>query len=453
MKSDTPKVAHTLLDKPLVRWVIDCAKDAGATQICVVLGHQREKVMALVDDVPIVFQEKRLGTADAAKQARPVLAGKDAPESVIVLNGDTPLIKPETLRDLALAREASGAHACVLTFKAQNPTGYGRIVRDLEGSFVKIVEEEDASIAERNIHEVNSGVYCFDTKVLFAALERVGNDNAQGEYYLTDTLPVIMEAGGRVDIFSTEDESELVGVNNRVMLAEAAAILRQRINTRHMLEGVTMLDPSSVWIGPDVELEHDVEVLPMTLLMGDTHVGRGTVLGPNTRINSCQIGEDCSIDETIAIGSTIGNRVSTGPRAYLRPGTVLKDGVHIGTSVELKNSTIGVNSKVPHLSYIGDSQVGREVNIGAGSITCNYDGVNKHPTEIGDHAFVGSSTMFVAPVKVGNDTVTGAGSVITQDVPNGALALERSEQITKEGWSAEHKKKLIGRTGSFQTVV
>jgi bifunctional UDP-N-acetylglucosamine pyrophosphorylase/glucosamine-1-phosphate N-acetyltransferase len=277
-------------------------------------------------------------------------------------------------------------------------------------------------------------MYCFAIPDLLESLEMIGNDNAQGEYYLTDCVAAIRSKGGRVAACIAADPQEAFGVNDRLQLAAAAKIAQGLINERHMRNGVSMLDPSLVWIGPDVRIEADVELLPMTFIYGGSTIGAGTVVGPSSRVNNSIVGRGCVIDESICVDAVLEDRVSTGPRAYLRPGTVLRTGTHAGTHVEIKNSDIGPGSKVPHLSYIGDAWLGAGVNIGAGSITCNYDGMRKSHTTIGDRAFIGSNTMFVAPVAVGSDATTGAGSVITSDVPDGALALERSKQTTIENW-------------------
>ncbi|MCD8316884.1 MAG: bifunctional UDP-N-acetylglucosamine diphosphorylase/glucosamine-1-phosphate N-acetyltransferase GlmU, partial [Eggerthellaceae bacterium] len=284
------------------------------------------------------------------------------------------------------------------------------------------------------ITECNAGFYCLDAKELSAALTKISNENAQGEYYLTDVIEVLTNEGKTVKALVTPISDECMGINTRAQLAEASGLLQQRINAYHMDEGVTMWDPSLVWIGPDVKIANAVEILPGVILMGETSIGSDTVIGPNTRLTDTQVGTGCRIDETVAIESRIDDDVTTGPRAYLRPGTHMCRGSKAGTHVEIKKSTIGINSKVPHLSYIGDTTMGRDVNVGAGSITCNYDGKKKHPTVIGDRAFIGSSTMMVAPVSIGPDTVIGAGSVIVRGVPKGALGLARADQLNIAGW-------------------
>ncbi len=441
MKSDTPKVAHRLLGVPMVSLVIATARAAGCDRVVVVTGHKAEVVEALIPGETCVRQERQLGTGHAVMAAAEELAGVKG--SLVVLSGDTPLMSAETVAGLIALRESSGAAMTVLTTNMPDPAGYGRIVRDRDGEVEAIVEEKDATPEQRAITEVNTGTYCFDAAVLFAHLAKLSTDNAQGEYYLTDMLSVFRSEGMAVTASLTEDPFETIGVNSRVQLAEASAVLQHRINRAWMLEGVTMTDPSLVWIAPGVTIGRDVELLPMTFLMGDTTVGDRAVLGPNTRVTDSHIGAEAVVDSSVLVGAKVGPRATVGPVAYLRPGTVLEAGAKAGTSVEIKNSTVGENSKVPHLSYIGDARIGRDVNVGAGTITCNYDGVRKHPTVIGDGAFIGSDTMLVAPVEIGSGAVTGAGSAITRDVPAGSLAVERCEQRVLEGWAARR----VGKTG------
>ncbi len=447
MKSSRPKVAHEVLGKPLVRWVVDAARDAGIDDVISVLGHMSEQVAPLVrDDTRIVMQEQRLGTGDAVNAARRALTASDGsimPGTLVVLSGDCPLITPDTIRTLVAKREQTGAAVVVLTMHMDDPFGYGRIVREGEGDAVaRIVEQKDASPEEAAIAECNAGFYAFDTPALFDALSHVSNDNAQGEYYLTDVLEICRKNGRNVLAFMTQDAEEAMGVNSRIQLAQATRAMQRRINERHMAAGVTMWSPETVWIGPDVKLANDVEILPHVMMLGDTTVGSDSVIGPNTRLTDTIVGHACRVDETIAEGARLDDGASSGPRAYLRTGAHLCPGAKAGTHVEIKKSTIGAGSKVPHLSYIGDTQMGEGVNIGAGSITCNYDGVNKNRTVIGDNVFVGSDTMMVAPVTIGDGAIIGAASCITQDVSPDALALERSEQRQIEGWASKHMAKL-----------
>ena len=429
MKSAKPKVLHEVLGKPMVRWVVDAAHEAGVEDVVCVLGYGREAVEPVVaGDARVAVQKEQRGTADAVAAAVPALEG--ATGSLLVLSGDCPLITPETIAALAQAREEANAGVVVLTMQVDDPTGYGRIVRDAQGQVERIVEQKDCTPEQAQIRECNSGFYCFDAELLFDALGKVDTNNAQGEFYLTDVIEIARKAG-RAVVAYTADASECLGVNTRVQLAAATKIMQRRINERHMLAGVTMLDPDTVWIGPDVTIDPDVEILPQVILAGKTHIGTGTVVGPCSRLTDTTVGRDCTIDETVAIETVIDNDVDCGPRAYLRPQTHLCDGSKAGTHVEIKKSTIGKGSKVPHLSYIGDTTMGAGVNIGAGSITCNYDGQKKWPTTIGDDSFVGSDTMMVAPVNLGAHVLVGAGSVITDDVPDYALALGRARQVVK----------------------
>jgi bifunctional UDP-N-acetylglucosamine pyrophosphorylase/glucosamine-1-phosphate N-acetyltransferase len=454
MKSARAKVAHELLGKPLIRWVVDAARAAGSGRVVTVVGHAREQVVPLVEDTTVVVQEERLGTGHAVMIARDAFVGTDdlasatstpltppatAFNSLVVLCGDTPLITPETIAALVASQQESRAAVCLLTHELDDPTGYGRVIRDERGGVLRIVEEKDATSGERAVRECNSGAYCFDVPTLLDCLSELTSDNAQGEYYLTDVVGICAARGlpALAHIVSAE---ETQGINSRGQLAQATKTMQRRINEAHMAAGVTMLDPELVWIGPDVSLEQDAELLPITMLFGKTSVGAGSVLGPNTRATDSSIGRDCRVDESVLVRAVLEDGVNCGPRAYLRPGTVMRAGSKAGTHVEIKNSTVGPLSKVPHLSYLGDATLGEAVNVGAGTITCNYDGAAKHPTVIGDRAFIGSDTMLVAPVTLGSDTVTGAGSVITEDVPDGALALERTGQVVVDDWTRKHKK-------------
>ena len=437
MKSKRPKVAHEVLGRPLVRWAVEAAKDAGADRIVTVVGHGREAVIPLVEgDTDVAVQTSQRGTADAVLAAKEALAGFTG--AVAVLSGDSPLIRPETIREMCALREKHNAAVVVLTMELADPTGYGRIVRDGTGEVERIVEQKDATPAEAAITECNSGFYCFEAAALFEALAQVGSDNAQGEFYLTDVLAIARAAGRPVLAYKTDDAEQCLGVNSRGQLAEAARVMQRRINDAHMAAGVTMWDPATAYIGPNVVIAPDVELLPNVILMGATAIGEDSVIGPNTRLTDTRVGRGCTVDETVAVEAVLDDGATAGPRAYLRPGAHLCEGAKAGTHVEIKKSTIGKGSKVPHLSYIGDTTMGEGVNIGAGSITCNYDGVNKHATVIGDGAFVGSDTMMVAPVTIGAGALVGAGSTITKDVTSGALALGRARQSEIAGWVAAH---------------
>jgi bifunctional UDP-N-acetylglucosamine pyrophosphorylase / glucosamine-1-phosphate N-acetyltransferase len=442
MKSRLPKVAHEVLGVPMISLVVDAARDAGVDRVVVVVGYEADVVRELVPDDTCAVQDRQLGTGHAVTCAEEELTGHEG--TLLVLSGDTPLIRPETLRRLIEERERTGAAAVVLTTRMSDPTGYGRIIRDADGVLTGIVEHKDLSPDQVEIDEINTGTYCFDTRVLFGHLHRLSADNAQGEYYLTDMVAVLRAEGLIVTSVRTDDPLETMGVNSRVQLAEATRALKDRVNRGHMLAGVTLVDPELVWIGPRVRIGQDVVIEPMTFLTGDTIVEAGAHLGPSTRVMDSFIGAGARIDSSVLLGVEVGDDAKVGPMGYLRPGTVLRSRSKTGAFVEVKNSTVGPGSKVPHLSYIGDATIGSDANVGAGTITCNYDGLAKHPTVVGDGAFVGSDTMLVAPVSIGAGAVTGAGSVISHDVPDGALAIERTEQRIIDGWAARRKKRTEG---------
>ena len=440
MKSDKPKVAHEVLGVPMVRWVADAARQAGCERVIAVTGYRAELVEALVEDTECVRQERQLGTGHAVMCARDKL--RDFSGSLVVLSGDTPMLRAETIAGLVAMRQARGAALTMLTTHLEDPTGYGRVVRDpRDGNVARVVEEKDCTPEERAITEVNTGSYCFDAEVLFAHLDHLTTDNAQREYYLTDMVSVFNAAGLTVSAVTTGDPLETLGVNSRIQLAEATKIMQRRINREYLLAGVTMIDPDLVWIGPDVEIGRDVELLPMTFLFGATVIGDRAVIGPNARLTDAIVAEDALVDASVVVSATVGPGATVGPVSYLRAGTVLEANSKAGACVEIKKSVVGEGSKVPHLSYIGDTTIGANVNVGAGTITCNYDGESKHPTVIGDGAFIGSDTMLVAPVTVGEGAVTAAGSTIARDVPANSLALERSEQVTIEGWAERRRTK------------
>ena len=444
MKSRHPKVVHKLLDKPLVWWPVDAARKAGADRIIVVVGHGADEVRAVFADdadVECVEQTERLGTGHAMKCVRDAIGAFEGP--TVVLYGDTPLMRAETIAGLVEKTKAEHNACTVLTMSPADPTGYGRIKRDADGGVTAIVEHKDCTPEEQaTLTECNSGIYCFCGSRLSANIDKIGNDNAQGEYYLTDMVGIYHEMGEPVSALLIEDDSELLGVNSRIQLAQATKIAQRRINEGLMAQGITMLDPDQVWVGAEVTVGQDTELLPQTMLWGKTSIGEGCLIGPNTRLTNVTIADGASVEETVGYDTVIDEDVTVGPRAYLRPGTHLLKRAHVGTHVEIKNSTIGEGSKVPHLSYIGDTTMGSGVNIGAGSITCNYDGVFKHKTNIGDNVFVGSDTMMVAPVTIGDGALVGASSCITRDVPAGALSVERSEQAVIEGYATKRMERL-----------
>ena len=444
MKSRHPKVMHKLLDRPLVSWVTRAARNAGADRIIVVVGNGAEEVrahLASETDVECVEQAERLGTGHATRVAIEAAGVTEGP--VVVLNGDLPLIESDTIRAFADS-VADGEHACaILTMTPPDPFGYGRVELAADGTVERIVEQKDCTPEQdKNLLECNAGCYAFDGALLAKHIGEVGCDNAQHEYYLPDMVQILREHGHATTITHCDDYVEGLGVNSRVQLAELTELAQQKINRRLMASGVTILDPKTVWVGPDVTVGRDTELLPMTMLWGKTTIGEGNVIGPNTRLTDVTVGDNNSLEETVGVNVTFDDNITCGPRAYLRGGAHVLSGAHIGTHVELKNTVVGEGSKVPHLSYIGDCQMGAHVNIGGGSITCNYDGVHKSRTTIGDGAFIGSDTMMVAPVNIGAGAITGASSCITKDVPADALAVERSEQFMKEGYASKRLERL-----------
>ena len=444
MKSRHPKVMHKLLDRPLVSWVTRAARNAGADRIIVVVGNGAEEVrahLASETDVECVEQTERLGTGHATRVAIEAAHVTEGP--VVILNGDLPLIESVTIRAFA-DTVASGDHACaILTMTPPDPFGYGRVELAADGTVARIIEQKDCTPEQsESLLECNAGCYAFDGALLAAHVGEIGCENAQHEYYLPDMVEILRGHGHTTTITHCPDYVEGLGVNSRVQLAELTALAQAKINEGLMASGVTMLDPKTVWVGPDATVGRDTELLPMTMLWGDTSVGEGCTVGPNTRLTNTTVGNNVLLEEVVGVDVTIDDDATCGPRAYLRGGAHVLEGAHIGTHVELKNTVVGKGSKVPHLSYIGDCEMGAGVNIGGGSITCNYDGVHKSRTTIGDGAFIGSDTMMVAPVNIGAGAITGASSCITKDVPADALAVERSEQFIKEGFASKRLERL-----------
>lgn len=427
MCSEWPKVVHRLAGKPMLMYVVDALKAAGIDDICLVVGHGKEYVQKLFDGdrIRFVVQEEQRGTGHALMQAEKAV---DPASAVIVLAGDTPLLRASTIKNLRDFHENSQAAASVLSCKISKPRGYGRIIRNADSSFARIVEEKDAGEREKAINEINSGIYCFQAKEVFRALAQINTANAQGEYYLTDVLEIMKNEDKKVGILIAEVEEDIYGINDRIQLSQAESIIRKRKNTALMKNGVTIIDPSTTFIDRDVRIGRDTIILPFTMIEGNTIIGERCEIGPSSRINDSVIASDVSIESSRVKEARIADKCVIGPYSYLRPGAVLQQGVKVGDFVEIKKSTIGEDSKVPHLTYVGDAQVGRGVNIGAGTITCNYDGKNKYETILEDGAFIGSNTNLVAPVKIGKNAVTGAGSTISRDVPANSLGVERAKQ-------------------------
>jgi UDP-N-acetylglucosamine diphosphorylase/glucosamine-1-phosphate N-acetyltransferase len=442
MKSKTPKVLHEVCGRSLVGHVVSAARELDPDHLCVVVGHAREQVAAHLEEhyagTRTAVQYEQNGTGHAVRMALEELGGVDG--TVVVVCGDTPLLSGRTLGALAATHSADGNAVTVLTAEVPDATGYGRIVRDAgTGAVTAIVEHKDATEEQRAIREINSGVFAFDGRLLADALAQVRTDNSQGEEYLTDVLGILREAGHRVGACVADDHREILGINNRVQLSEARALLNRRLLERAMTAGVTVIDPASVQVDVTVTFERDAVVHPGTQLLGATHVAEDAEVGPNTRLKDTVVGRGARVDNTVADGAEVGEGASVGPYAYLRPGTRLGVKSKIGTYVETKNATIGEGTKVPHLSYVGDATIGEYSNIGAASVFVNYDGEKKHHTTIGSHCKTGSDNMFVAPVTVGDGAYTAAGSVITKDVPAGALAVARGQQRNIEGWVARKR--------------
>jgi len=424
MHSAVPKHFHPLLGRPMVEWIIDAGREAGADPIVVVASPSTRDWFD-GSGVTVAVQEEPLGTGDAVRSAREALAAYDG--DVVILSGDTPMLTGALVQELVETHRRENADATILSAEPPDPRLYGRVVRGADGSVAKVVEGTDADEDVQRIREINSSIYVFRAAALWPALERLEPKNVQGELYLTDAIELVVSGGGRVVAHVAADHRETDGVNTRVELAQAAAVLRDRINERHMLAGVTLVDPQTTWIEPQVELEPDTTIHPFTILRGATRVASGAEIGPHT----------------VAIDTHVGAGATVGPFCYLRPGTVLGESSKAGTFVEIKNSRIGDRTKVPHLSYIGDADIGADTNIGAGAITANFPhrpGAPKGRTTIGDNVRTGIHNGFVAPIEIGDGAWVAAGSVITKDVPADALAFARPRQENKEGYAARGRE-------------
>jgi bifunctional UDP-N-acetylglucosamine pyrophosphorylase / glucosamine-1-phosphate N-acetyltransferase len=435
MRSATPKVLHEVAGRSLVGWVLQSLEGAQASHTVVVVGAEADRVRAtLPEGVAVVVQEERLGTGHAAQMG---LAALDVTcDTVVVACGDTPLLTRDLLERLVSEHRSAGGPATLVSGVLDDAGAYGRILRDGDGTVGRIVEARDASPDELLIGEFNAGLYVFQRAALEAALAGLSAHNAQGELYLTDAIAAV---GGGVGVVVAADAREVFGVNTRVDLADCEAVIQYRLRRRLMLSGVSMPDPSRVYIDADVTVGQDSVLHPGTQLRGTTTVGTGCTVGPDVVATDTEIGDATTVVSAHLVRSRVGQRCQIGPFAYLRPDTVLSDGVKVGTYVELKNTQVGEGSKVPHLSYLGDATVGERSNVGAGNITANYDGANKHRTEIGDDAFTSCDCVLVAPVRIGDGAWTGAGSIITEDVPDGALGIARARQRNIEGWADRRK--------------
>jgi bifunctional UDP-N-acetylglucosamine pyrophosphorylase/glucosamine-1-phosphate N-acetyltransferase len=433
MKSSKPKVLHEVLFKPMIDWVTDSAEASGVDNICVVVGHGAEVLEEhLSGRFETAVQERRLGTGHAVMQAADFLR-RHAPEDVVILNGDAPLISADVISASYAEHKASSNALTVITAKVADPKGYGRIVRG-GGNVMRIVEEKDASDAEKQINEVNSGAYWFRTEVLLRALEKINSDNIQHEYYLTDTVEIVNEMKLGSGTYILPDPRVMAGANDRFQLLALNGDASERVFSLLLSRGVSIIDKSGIIVGPDVHIARDTVILPGTIIRGHSEIGEGCVIGPNSLIDDCVFGDGVVFNASQAYRSKVASGVTIGPFSQLRPNCDISERVHIGDFVEIKNSNIGAGTKVAHLTYVGDSDVGERVNFGCGCVTVNYDGVHKHRTTIGNDAFIGCNTNLIAPVKVGDRAYTAGGSTITRDVPDDALAVARSRQENKEGW-------------------
>ena len=438
MKSKMPKVLHKVCGKPLSKWVIDASEAAGADKVCAVVGHKAETVKEVLGDVcEFALQAEQKGTGHAVMQAIDVI--KNSKGEVVILNGDTPLITAETINKAIEYHKNNGNQATVITAILDDATGYGRIVRDNDGSVLKIVEQKDASKEEKKINEVNSGMYVFDAQSLVYALDKITPNNAQGEYYLTDTLEILLSAGKKIGGYAISDNDEIRGINDRVQLNEAEKIMQKRINEYHMRNGVTMRNPESVYIEDGVEIGNDTEICQNVTIKSGTKIGSDCVIGSGSMLDRAVIHDGVDVLSSVILESEVDEGTHVGPFAYIRPNCHVGKEVKVGDFVELKNSNIDDGTKISHLTYSGDSDVGKRVNFGCGTVTCNYDGKKKYRTTIGDDCFVGCNTNFVSPINVGDGVYIAAGSTITEDIPENSLSIARARQVNKEGWKDKRK--------------
>lgn len=441
MRSDLAKVLHPLAGRPMIHYVIDAVAAAGAERIVVVIGHQGDRVRAALanrnENIVFAEQAKQQGTGHAVMAAEQKLSGA---ATVLVVPGDAPLLDAATLSEMLTVHQRDGAAATILTAVVPDPTGYGRIVRDDDGVIRRVVEHADATGVERQIQEINTCVGVLDKAQMLKALRRIQPANQQAEYYLWDIIPLMLADGGRVTSVRAADPTATLGINDRVALADAEAFVRRQILERCMRDGVSIVDPTSTYIDADVEIGRDTVIAPMTVLAGGTKIGARCHIGPGAQIYGSQIGDECVIGTSVLESCQVADEVTIGPFNHLRPGTILATGVRVGNFAELKNAAVGPGSKVPHHSYIGDAELGAGVNIGAGVVTVNYDGRDKHQTHIEDGAFVGCNVNLVAPVRLGPGSYVAAGSTVDNDVPPEALAIARVRQTNKEGWAQRRRE-------------
>lgn len=434
MKSKLYKVLHPVCGKPMVGHVLDVLDAIRADRKVVIVGHGAEAVKAYVGDrAEFALQAEQLGTGHAVLMAKPMLENEDG--ITVVICGDTPLIRPSSLEAMIRLHREQGAAATLMSATLSDPRGYGRVIRDAQDEVVAIVEQKDCTPEQDAVKEINAGTYVFDNRKLFAALAQVNKNNAQGEYYFTDVIAILRAQQEKMLAYCTDDESEWIGVNDRIALAEAEAFMRRRINREHMAAGVTLIDPSAVYIEKDVRIGADTVIYPGTILRGRTVIGEQCEIGPGSDITDSIVGDRVAVKHSVLSEAEVGDDSTVGPFAYLRPGTKLAAHVKIGDFVEIKNAKLAEGVKVSHLSYVGDAEIGKNVNVGCGAITVNYDGYNKHKTIVGDDAFIGSNVNLIAPVTVGPGAYVVAGSTITHDVPEGDMAIARERQVNKPGYA------------------
>lgn len=432
MKSNTSKVLHKVLGKGLVEYPITAANELGIDEICLIVGHKAEEVQAkLGDTVQYALQKEQLGTGHAVMQALDFI---DDDSDVLILSGDTPLITQETLEAMLNYHQEQKNTITVLSTFVDNPMGYGRIVRDANGKFLKIVEQKDATEEEKQINEINGGMYAFNGKLLKEALSKLSNNNAQGEYYLTDTIEILLNEGKKVEAYAASDRDDILGVNSRIQLAEVTQIMKNRINHKHMTNGVTIVDPSTTYIEAGVTIGKDTIIEPGCMLCGKTTIGENCRIGYSTKLTNMTIQDNVEIDISVLTDSFVDEGTHVGPFAYVRPNSHIGKNIKVGDFVEIKNSNIGDNTKISHLTYIGDADVGENVNFGCGTVVVNYDGIKKHRTTIGNHAFIGCNTNLISPVTVEDNAYTAAGSTITKTVPENSLGIARSRQENHKDW-------------------
>lgn len=433
MKSKKTKILHEIYGKPMVQWVYQSVKDTGVDEIVLVIGRNSEEVKECMGNkVSYAKQEEQLGTGHAVIQAQEYLKNKDG--QVLIMYGDMPLVTSNTILRAVDYHKEKGNAVTIITADFDNPLGYGRIIRNNQNDVLEIVEDRDASFEQKKIKEINSGIYCFDIRALREALKELDNKNDQGEYYLTDTIKILINKGLKAGAIKIADKDELAGINDRIQLAEASKVLRKRILNKLMADGVTIIDPDSTYIDGEVEIGMDTIIYPSTIIKGNTKIGEDCIIGSGSRIENSKVGNKVEIKESVILESCVDDDTKIGPFAYLRPGSNIGKNVKIGDFVEIKKSVIGDDTKISHLTYVGDAEVGKKVNLGCGVVVVNYDGEKKHKTIIGDNSFIGCNVNLISPVEVKNNAYVAAGSTITDEVPENSLAIARNRQVIKENW-------------------